>query len=108
MAREILDLVVDGPECDNIWQAYHIEPDNASQTDEEEMEANLLGEQWFLSAEFVTSYFTCAINVFYTTCPACKLSLCNFEDFLDRLLIKSLGTAWRRDKTETCLATGLL
>lgn len=45
MAREILDLVVDGPECDNIWQTYHIEPDNASQTDEEEMEANLLGEQ---------------------------------------------------------------
>ncbi|KAF9465012.1 hypothetical protein BDZ94DRAFT_1255094 [Collybia nuda] len=45
MAREILDLVVDGPECDNIWQAYHIEHDNGSQTDEEELEANLLGKQ---------------------------------------------------------------
>jgi len=44
MARDLLDLVVDGPEGDSVWAAYQADPDNASDTDEEEMEAKLLGE----------------------------------------------------------------
>ena len=38
MARELLDLVVDGPEADSIWQAYQFEPDKNTETDMEEME----------------------------------------------------------------------
>ncbi|KAF9451946.1 hypothetical protein P691DRAFT_722962 [Macrolepiota fuliginosa MF-IS2] len=38
-ARELLDLVVDGPEGDSIWAAYQMEPENESETDEEEREA---------------------------------------------------------------------
>lgn len=43
MARDILDHVVDGPEADRTWQTYQTEPDANSDTDEEEMEAKLLG-----------------------------------------------------------------
>lgn len=39
MARDLLDLVVDGPECDNIYAAYHDEEE-----DEGEMEEELLGD----------------------------------------------------------------
>ncbi|KAJ3724610.1 hypothetical protein C8R42DRAFT_456685 [Lentinula raphanica] len=38
MARNLLDLVVDGPECDNIYAAYHDEED------EGDMEEELLGD----------------------------------------------------------------
>lgn len=38
-ARELLDLVVDGPEGDSVWAAYQMEPENESETDEEEREA---------------------------------------------------------------------
>lgn len=41
-ARELLDLVVDGPEGDSIWAAYQMEPENESETDEEEREARLM------------------------------------------------------------------
>lgn len=44
MARDLLDLVVDGPEGDSVWAAYQVDPDYDSDTDEEDMEANLLGE----------------------------------------------------------------
>ncbi|KAJ6499201.1 hypothetical protein C8R45DRAFT_1093446 [Mycena sanguinolenta] len=46
MAQDLLDLVVDGPEADSIWTAYQVDsgdPDNNSDTDEEDMEAKLLG-----------------------------------------------------------------
>lgn len=43
MARELLDLVVDGPEGDSVWAAYQTEPDQDSLTDEDEMEARLIG-----------------------------------------------------------------
>lgn len=45
MARDILDHVVDGPEADRTWQVYQTEPDIHDDTDEEEMEAKLLGER---------------------------------------------------------------
>jgi hypothetical protein len=38
-----LDLVVDGPEADGIWQAYQFETENHEE-DVEEMEAKLLGD----------------------------------------------------------------
>lgn len=44
MARELLDLVVDGPEGDSVWAAYQAEADQDSLTDEDEMEARLIGE----------------------------------------------------------------
>ncbi|KAF7376232.1 hypothetical protein MSAN_00038400 [Mycena sanguinolenta] len=46
MAQDLLDLVVDGPEADSIWTAYQVDPGdpgNDSDTDEEDMEAKLLG-----------------------------------------------------------------
>ncbi|KAG6903020.1 hypothetical protein C0995_007453 [Termitomyces sp. Mi166 len=45
MARDILDHVVDGPEADRTWQAYQIEGEKSNDTDEEEMEEQLLGER---------------------------------------------------------------
>ena len=45
IARELLDLVVDGPEADSIWQAYQFETENGTEDDVEEMEAKLLGDQ---------------------------------------------------------------
>jgi len=48
MARDLLDLVVDGPEGDSIWAAYQVDTENNSDTDEEmeeeDMEA-ILGAQ---------------------------------------------------------------
>lgn len=44
IARELLDLVVDGPEADSIWQAYQFETEN-TEDNVEEMEAKLLGDQ---------------------------------------------------------------
>ncbi|KAK7005601.1 hypothetical protein R3P38DRAFT_2556549 [Favolaschia claudopus] len=46
MAQDLLDLVVDGPEADSIWAAYQLEPGDViedSDTDEEDMEAKLVG-----------------------------------------------------------------
>ncbi|KAJ7497395.1 hypothetical protein FB451DRAFT_230530 [Mycena latifolia] len=43
IAQDLLDLVVDGPEGDSIWAAYTDDPGNNSDTDEEDMEAKLLG-----------------------------------------------------------------
>jgi hypothetical protein len=42
MARDLLDLVVEGPEGDSVYAAYQIETDEGSITDDEEMEARLL------------------------------------------------------------------
>jgi len=42
-AREILELVIDGPEGDSVWVAFQFEPDEDSAIDEEEMEARLIG-----------------------------------------------------------------
>ncbi|KAK2463205.1 hypothetical protein APHAL10511_004860 [Amanita phalloides] len=45
MARELLDLVVDGPESDSIWSLYQEDPDkNESEMDEGEIEARLMGD----------------------------------------------------------------
>lgn len=44
MARDLLELVVDGPELDGIWAAYQEDPDEANQMDEEEMESQLLSD----------------------------------------------------------------
>ncbi|KAF8967852.1 hypothetical protein BDZ97DRAFT_1916437 [Flammula alnicola] len=43
IAREILEVVVDGPEGDSVWAAFQTEPDGESTMDEEEMEARLMG-----------------------------------------------------------------
>ncbi|KAF8161182.1 hypothetical protein B0H34DRAFT_369698 [Crassisporium funariophilum] len=43
LAREILEVVVDGPETDSLWVAFQTEPEGDSVTDEEEMEARLMG-----------------------------------------------------------------
>lgn len=43
MAQDLLDLVVDGPEGDSIWAAYQVDTGSNSDTDEEDMEAKLLG-----------------------------------------------------------------
>jgi hypothetical protein len=42
MARNLLDLVVEGPEGDSVYAAYQSELDEGSITDDEEMEARLL------------------------------------------------------------------
>ncbi|KAF8622744.1 hypothetical protein AX15_006834 [Amanita polypyramis BW_CC] len=45
IARELLDIVVDGPESDYIWSLYQEDPDkNESEADEGEIEARLLGD----------------------------------------------------------------
>ncbi|KAF5354663.1 hypothetical protein D9756_005378 [Leucocoprinus leucothites] len=41
-ARDLLDLAVDGPEGDSVWEAYQMEPDSESETDDEEREARLM------------------------------------------------------------------
>ncbi|KAF9501595.1 hypothetical protein BDN71DRAFT_721855 [Pleurotus eryngii] len=43
MAKDLLEHVVDGPEGDAIWEVYQGNFDNASETDEGDMEAQLLG-----------------------------------------------------------------
>jgi hypothetical protein len=43
MARDLLDLVVEGPEGDSIYEAYQSDTDEGNVTDDEEMEARLLG-----------------------------------------------------------------
>lgn len=42
IAREILEVVVDGPEGDSVWAAFQNEPDE-DKIDEEDMEAQLMG-----------------------------------------------------------------
>jgi len=42
MARDLLSLVVEGPECDSVWAVYQTEVDEKSDTDDEEMEARHL------------------------------------------------------------------
>jgi hypothetical protein len=42
MASDLLDLVVEGPESDSVYAAYQSDADDASVTDDEEMEARLL------------------------------------------------------------------
>jgi hypothetical protein len=42
MARDLLDLVVEGPEGDSVYAAYQNDVDEGSVTDDEEMEARLL------------------------------------------------------------------
>ena len=45
IARDLLDLVVDGPESDSIWSLYQENPDqNESEMDEGEIEARLMGD----------------------------------------------------------------
>jgi hypothetical protein len=41
-ARELLDLVVEGPELDSVWAAYQPADGDGSITDDEEMEARFL------------------------------------------------------------------
>lgn len=42
MARDLLNLVVEGPECDSVWAVYQEEVNEQSDTDDEEMEARYL------------------------------------------------------------------
>ncbi|KII92061.1 hypothetical protein PLICRDRAFT_103681 [Plicaturopsis crispa FD-325 SS-3] len=42
MARQLLELVVDGPEYDGVWATFQDDPDQDSATDDEEMEARRL------------------------------------------------------------------
>jgi hypothetical protein len=44
MAREVLDLVADGPEGDSIWSLYQDADKNESEMDEGEIEARLMGD----------------------------------------------------------------
>jgi len=43
IAREILEVVVDGPEGDNVWAAFQIEPEEEGALDDEEIEARRMG-----------------------------------------------------------------
>ena len=43
MAREILEVVVDGPEGDNVWAAFQTEPEEDDALDDEEIEARRMG-----------------------------------------------------------------
>ncbi|KDR75799.1 hypothetical protein GALMADRAFT_248513 [Galerina marginata CBS 339.88] len=43
IAREILDVVVDGPEGDSVYAAFQTDPEEENTVDEEEMEARLMG-----------------------------------------------------------------
>jgi len=43
MAREILEVVVDGPEGDNVWAAFQTEPEEDGVLDDEEIEARRMG-----------------------------------------------------------------
>jgi hypothetical protein len=42
VAREILEVVVDGPEGDNVWAAFQTEPEDGV-LDDEEIEARRMG-----------------------------------------------------------------
>ena len=42
MARDILELVADGPEGDDIWHAYQDDLEDEKLLDEEEMEAQMV------------------------------------------------------------------
>lgn len=42
MTRDLLDLVVEGPEGDSVYAAYQDDADDGSVTDDEEMEARML------------------------------------------------------------------
>ncbi|CAA7259113.1 unnamed protein product [Cyclocybe aegerita] len=42
-SRDILEVVVDGPEGDSVWAAFQSEPDEENAMDEEEMEARFMG-----------------------------------------------------------------
>lgn len=42
MARDLLDLVVEGPEGDSVYSAYQDDVEDESVTDDEEMEARIL------------------------------------------------------------------
>lgn len=44
MSRDILELVVDGPEGDSIWAAFQVEPEPESAVDDEELEARRMME----------------------------------------------------------------
>ncbi|KAF8894962.1 hypothetical protein CPB84DRAFT_1963345 [Gymnopilus junonius] len=43
IAREILEVVIDGPEIDSVWAAFESVHDEESAIDEGEMEARLMG-----------------------------------------------------------------
>jgi hypothetical protein len=43
MAREILEVVVDGPEGDSVWAAFQTEPEEDGALDDEEIEARRMG-----------------------------------------------------------------
>ena len=42
MTRDLLDLVVEGPEGDSVYAAYQDDAEEGSITDDEEMEARML------------------------------------------------------------------
>ena len=44
IARDILELVIDGPEGDSIWAAFQSEQDEDSTVDVEELEARFMGD----------------------------------------------------------------
>lgn len=44
-ARDLLDLVVGGPDNDSVWVAYNDNSDQANEIDEGEMEKQLLGDE---------------------------------------------------------------
>jgi hypothetical protein len=45
IARDILELVIDGPEGDSVWAAFQSEQDEDGAIDEEELEAHLIGDK---------------------------------------------------------------
>ena len=53
MARDILEVVVDGPEADRTWQTYQTEAGTSSETDEEQMEKMLLGDSVWQTARYM-------------------------------------------------------
>lgn len=45
IARDILELVIDGPEGDSVWSAFQSEQDEEGAIDVEDLEAHLIGDK---------------------------------------------------------------
>jgi len=43
ISKDILESVIDGPEIDNVWEAFQLDTEEGDPADEGEMEAQLIG-----------------------------------------------------------------
>lgn len=88
IARSLLDLTVDGPEGDSILAAYQMEPDNETETDDEEKEARLMDsdiQSWsprfllfLLNLKYIFQIrYIIFININLLTIYYARLSICD-------------------------------